>query len=68
MEEHESWRCKTTQGCQDRLKVKLKIENLLRIVSKLQGQFLFARAIVTNLEYDLSDALFSLTKGLLPAS
>ena len=60
--------CKITQAYRDGLKVNLQIENLLRIISELQGQVLLARAIVTNLGYVLSDALVSLTKGLLPAS
>ena len=62
-----SWGCKITQAYRDGLKVNLQIENLLRITSELQGQVLFARAIVTNLGYVLSDALVSLTKALLPA-
>ena len=62
------WGCKITQAYRDGLNVNLQIENLLRIISELQGQVLFARAIVTNLGYVLSDALVSLTKGLLPAS
>ena len=62
------WGFRITQAYRDGLKVNLQIENLLRIISELQGQILFARAIVTNLGYVLSDALVSLTKGLLPAS
>ena len=62
------WGCKITQAYRDGLKVTLQIENLLGIISELQGQVLFARAIVTNLGYVLSDALVSLTEGLIPAS
>ena len=62
------WGCKITETCRDGLKVNLQIENLLRIMCELQRQVLVARAIVTNLGYVLSDALISLTKGLLPAS
>ena len=62
------WGCKITQAYRGGLKVSLQIENLLRIISELQEQVPFARAIVTNLGYVLSDALVSLTKGLIPAS
>ena len=62
------WGCKITQAYRDGLKVNLHFKNLLRIISELHGQVLFARAIVINLGYVLSDALVSLTKGLLPAS
>ena len=62
------WGCKITQAYRDGLKINLQIENLLRIISELQGRVLFARAIVTNLGYVLSDALVSLTNGLVLAS
>ena len=62
------WGCKITQAYRDGLKVNLQIENLLRIISEQLRQVLFARASVANLVYVLSDALISLTKGLLPAS
>ena len=62
------WGCKITRAYRVGLKVNLQVENLLGFISELQGQVLFARAIVTNLRYVLSDALVSLTKRLLPAS
>ena len=65
---HERLGVQITQAYRDGLEINLQIENLLRIIPELRGQVLFARAIVTNVGYVLSDALFSLTKGLLTAS
>ena len=62
------WRCKITQASRDGLKVNLQMENLLGLKSEIQGQVFFARAIVTNLGYVISDALDSLTKVLLSTS
>ena len=62
------WGCTITQEYRDGLKINLQIKNLLKIISELHGQVLFAGAIVTSLGYVLSDALISLTRGLSLAS
>ena len=62
------WGCKMTQAYWDGLKVNLQMQNLLRIISELQGQVLFARTIVTKMGHLLTDALFFLTKAPLPAT
>ena len=68
------WEVMRREGCRISLSYRyglstnLKIENLLQVMSELHSQVLFSRAVVTNLGYVLSDALVSLTKGLIPAT